>query len=162
MFNPSSLTQFEEIILLLLIPKIISDVISSFFLDRNNTWNFLGFTNMSFCFNQFIAIGRKENRQIINNKRHQFTFHVIFKNFRKTIQYTNRPEIIYIALSNGLTTARFAMFGKVHVFKLQLIIRVKDLYIQLAEHLTSLGGNSYSLIDFFTLIVLKCLLLQLL
>ena len=62
MFNPSSLTQFEEIILLLLIPKIISDVISSFFLDRNNTWNFLGFTNMSFCFNQFIAIGRKENR----------------------------------------------------------------------------------------------------
>ena len=34
--------------------KLISDVISSFFLDRNNTWNFLGFTNMLFCFNQVI------------------------------------------------------------------------------------------------------------
>ena len=36
-FIPSSLAQFEEIILLLLMLRLIFDVTSSFFLDRNNT-----------------------------------------------------------------------------------------------------------------------------
>ena len=54
-FIPSSLTQFEEIILLLLMFKLIFDIKSSFLLDRNNTQNFLGSTNMLFCFNQLIA-----------------------------------------------------------------------------------------------------------
>ena len=35
--------------------KLISDVISSFFLDRVATWILLAFTNMLICFNKLIA-----------------------------------------------------------------------------------------------------------
>ena len=71
---------------------------------------------------------------MIFNKRHQLTFHEIFKNFRKQFRTLIGLKLFTSVLSSellsdGVNTGRFVLFGKAEVSKLWLIIRFKDLYI---------------------------------
>ena len=74
-------------------------------------------------------------------KRHQLTFHDIPKILETQFSTLTGLKLftsflLSEPLSNGVTTARFALFGKVDVFKLWFIIWVKNLYIYLAVQLT--------------------------
>ena len=66
---------------------------------------------------------------MIFSKKHQLIFHDIFKNFKK--QFSKPTDLNLITsflsselLSNGVAAARFALFGKLDVFKPWFILHI--------------------------------------